>query len=1227
MRQAIHQLSWVRRAGRALLLLRRFAQWVTALTVVIILCGLIDYALRLPGWIRLLIAVAIAGLALTWLISRATRAAAFAPSLAALALRAERQHPELAGVLASAVDLADRTSSENRTDSSPITAALAARSLLDAQTQTDPIRLRGLLRVGPTLRITLVAFGVCTICAAVVLAAPQTSRLAAVRWILPLGDAQWPRRTQIVSQIGGRVWPADTPIQFRARVQRGYHTGMRTWLFYRVTHPDRTAEPWQSLLMTEQQPTERSTGPLRNQGLPAGHARPPTDDAQGVFERLVELSASLDDSQADQLPTVDFYFEAGDDRTKPQSLRIVARPEISAVSLDTQPPPYARGLVSAQTLRLDATPGRVTATAALAGSTVELRVSFRDPLRLTLAQADLALPGLAGYPPSRLIQKDAARDTSDVVRTRHPASTAAITDTLDQAHPVATGIARTWVLDRAVETPIRLTDRHGLTNLSQRIYRIDATADQPPTVSITDPPADISVLPTALVEIEALALDDVAVEQLELEARVADGTDQATDGESEAVPDHPPIATVVGRQKRITLQHRYDLQPLGLLPGDTVGLTAVARDVYHLENELESLRHDPTRSKLRRLRIIDVTTFITQIRGDLTTIRRQSVRAESLQRALIDKPTAAAAPDQRRLTQRIAAQSKFLATLRRRAELNRLDDTTLNDLMARAADLLQSAKTASAAADQSLARAQETPADAALHRRDAAERQAQSADALEKLVTVLDQGRDAVAHQMQLRRIHADQQALAQDTAKLLPRTLGRTHDQLSDDDRKALKSLADRQAELAEQARSLATQMRATASALAEQSDAPNDLALAQALAEAAAIAQRQGLAPTMNDAAEKLGENQVSASGSDQQQAIDTLQSMLEQTNDLEKYRHEILRRRLTELADAIGKLIEQQSSQIALVTDPASDAAKLDHDLAALRRNTIAVAERASADKATAKAQPPLNDAADSQAAAITALRLADRDGATQAESQALDQLKIALQTIRKLRQEADAEQAQKQRSKLREAYQQLADRQQQLRDQTAEQHPRSAPTRRQRAELIDLGHRQADVRIAANELGDQAGDALVFNYTHERIDRTAAMIVTRLRAAHTDDHLLHDQDAITAMLRDMAAALDMQTPDGDDFESAEGGAAGGGGAGGSPPPTVPPLAELQLLRASQYGLYQRTRTVDQQPDTETAGDTIRSLSVQQQELADLGRQLGERARREQAGPSLPTPPVEP
>lgn len=1193
MQDAVRQLKRVRRFGRTLLLIQHLAQCVSVVLIVSMLCGLTDYALRLPGWLRLWVGLLICITIGWWLVDRITKALGFRPALSVLALRVERLYPHLAGMFASGVELAYQPMSTSRDSSN--TAALAHASVEAVQEKSASLPLHRLIAFGRTAWLISIALIVFVVFGAVVWASPDASRLAARRWLTPLSDVQWPRRTQLCSLMTEHVWPDDTPIRFKAQVERGYYSQMRTWVVYRMIDTQGYPGPWQSLLMNEQAtagtdeltPTSTSTQSKKN-------------TAVGVFERVVDLDEPSHQRPSDQLLNIEFYFLAGDGQTQAQTLRLVARPAVVAVQVDIEPPAYAQGLIAPGQLALSEATDQIVTATALVGSRVQLRVAFNKALQEPGEGWDSFLPGLIASTGGRISLAPALEDGRS-----------------------AGGILKSFVLEETLQTPIRLIDRHGLTSLSEQVYRIEAIVDQPPTVSMTQPTADEAVLADAVIEVSAIAQDDVGVDRLSLEADIS--TDDPTDpagatNQNEGLPSRRVVlAEVAGRRPSLQAQHVLHLQSMELEPGDEVLLTALGHDVF----ELDGHRHEPVRSSPRRLRIIETTSLIGQIRNELAGIRQQAIRVKDQQQRLLDSQARPGASDQAQISQSLNAQRNRVTSLQQRAQRNRLsqeDAGHLLQLMDQASELMDQARRSSESAGRLLDEARRRPQESQQHRSAARGEQQKTHQALTELVDLLDQGRDTLALQLQLQQIKAMQEAVEQETRQLMPQTLGWSVDQLNKLERKQLKDLTDRQEALAKQSQGLLDQMQTTTDALSRQSDSPEDQAASQALSEAASIARRQGLTPTLKQAAEKTQQNRLSAAGNDQQTALAVMENMLAELTQMEQRRQAILRRKLIELAQAIRALIEQQEAQTQRL-EQAAEFSGFDATQASLRRHTMATAQRARSAAKTKPVASLLDEATDHQAEAIAVLRQSQRDSAVQAQHQALAKLNEALALVEQLKQQAQAQQTHEQRRKLQQAYQKLAQEQRAIRQETAPFIGRESMPRRERAALSRLGHREADLQIAAGELQDEIGQKLVFTYLHEQIDRIAASVVTRLRRSRADQSILEQQEMIASLLDQMAQAL-APTPNDESFAGSQSG--GGGGSGGAfSAPLVPPLAELKLLRGVQDAVYRATRAYNQKlgqsDEPAIRPQVIDELHEQQRHLSELGRHLIRALRQSQPQPN--------
>lgn len=1155
MQNIIRQLERVRGRAKRLLLGEALARWLAALLLAAAACMLIDYVLRLPGWVRLVVDVIVFASALRWLAHRLQYAFAFAPTLGELAQRAEKLYPQTRGVLASAVEF--QTIGAGPTESSQLTEA----AIREGEKRAGELKLMTLIDATRPVRALAVMMLVVIAFAAAAWAQPAHVALAAQRWLAPLGETEWPKRTNIQSMLANQVWPTDQPLRLVAWVDRGYKPGMRTAAVYRIVMADGSTGAWQQPLMNEQ----------------AEAGDPLSLHSRGRFEQLIDLPQQLAALPSGAQPrAVEVYFTAGDDRTQAQRITLVERPALVGVQLDVDPPRYAAGLISEQSVQMLGQSAQVATAAVRAGSNVTWRLELNKPLppeNLTLINL---MPGIT------------------------------VDATVTQVEPTRVDVSMRAVVD--VQTTINLVDEHGLGDLSERQYRVQTIVDQPPAATVTEPAVDEAVLASAVVGVAGVGQDDVAVQRVSLDATLP----APSASESEKTTSQIELAATAGRAARLTVQHTLELAPLELSPGDQIELTAVAQDVY----DLDGRRHDPVRSTPRRLRIIDPTQLAGQLRSELAAVRQSAIRLEQQQQEIAEQPSDVAADAQQRLSRRLEAQVALLDGLSDRIERNRMESNDLKQLTDQARDLAAKASTSSADAQEQLKQAQRD-AEQAPRRLEAAKRKQQDVnDKLVSLIDLLDQGQDALTLQLQLQQLAKMQEQLAADVRKTLPRTAGKTEGDLSNDDLRELKELADRQEGLSQRAGALAQQMQSTAEALDQPQASEKDQAAAEALAEAARIAQRQGLAHEMKQAAENTEQNKLAEASRQQSRSMDTMQQMLQQMGQQDRRRQEMLQRKLLELVEAIEKLVERQRTQLTRL-DEAINLVGLDGPMGVLRRNTVDVAEQATASRATAQVADKLNEASSHQASAVTALRAERRDAAREAEDGSLALLTDALALVKQMQEAQQREQRRKQREELLEAYEKLAEQQDELRDKTAPFAEAERITRRQRAELINLGHAEADLRVAVKEAA-QPDQPLLFEHMHGRIDTAAEDAVTTLRRGAVEGDVIDRQTSVSMMLRQLAAALERAQQEDDGFNEAGGGGGGGGGGQQQQQSLVPPEAELRLFRGLQESIYNRTRAIeDNNADDTQRRKALQNLAVEQRELAGLGEQLIEQMQQQRSG----------
>lgn len=1222
MQHIAQQLRSVRRTGRLLLVVRRLAQVLAAVVPLAVGLGLLDYALRLPGTMRLLIGLTVLGLAGFWLVARLSRAIKFWPSLAELALRAERLYPQLAGSLASAVEFSLEPKGYAEPSS---TASMAKTAVQEMNEKTQGVDVKRMVKLKPTVQACALAVLAALVLVAIAAATPQASATAAQRWLLPLGETQWPKVNEVQALTpDDAVFAADGKVRLRAQVTRGWSEGMRMTVQYRVL--DEAGEgDWLSVRVAEQ----------KNRSKPGAHHYEAMLDVPPAVAR--SLMAGHRSSA-----TLEVRYSAGDDTTPTQELTLAARPEIKSVTVKTEPPNYALGLIGKQLIALHEQADRVVSTSVLIGSKVRLDVTFNKTI-----PTDIALQVMESW----RFQID-----DDVTWGAVPSTGG-----------LAEGIFLEWTLSKTINDSFELTDAFGLSSTdNDKQYRIQAIEDELPASVLLKPATDESVLPGASVLLSAIAQDDIAMQSLTLDIVVPDRENTPEDAEQIATRSLDDGALIkTGRFETLELEYALLLKELKLLPGDEVLITAMGQDIY----ELDGKRHDPVASDTRRLRVITEQELADQVRRVLRGVRNTGQSLERNQRLVAERtqtgPPAETAEQQGDISRRIASQQDTVEALRDRLDRNKPHNLeALGELLDRADELLEQAENASEQAKQLLGeaaqqqqqgeQAQSREQDAAAKGDEAAQAQAkqdaQQAEANQKqaqgeaqaaqdkareqlaeLVAALDTGESVGEIESELAAIQSDAERAAQKTKELLPKTIGQKAEDLDEQTRKELQDNAYKQRELADRAEALVDKMRAAAEQIGENGQTPEERATAKTLSQAADIAERQGLEENTEQAAEKLDQNQVADAANEQQQAMNTLEQMMEELGQQKQRRQEELKRLLQELAQKIQKLVDEQRDQLARAEAAQADAlGVLERPQFMLRKRTMAVQAQAMQAPKTEAVGEPLGQAVQAQAEAVKAIRVTDKQSTLNHEAEALAQLEAALALINKEQEEQQEEEQREERFALRQAYYDLADRQERLLA-IGTQHQRDEDYSRRDWRQINklyqepledksLDEEQGVIRTKADELKEQAGEAMVYQSLHRRIDQAANRAANRLSARRVDALVLSEQRTVVQMLRAMGDALD-DTAEQDKFEKDEQEQEQPDGEGqpgqGEDPPLVPDLAQIKLLREVMIVLRNQTESLAEAGDALDQADRqqqLNELAEQQRELKTLGEQLIEKLKQQ-------------
>lgn len=1198
--------------ARRLLVTERLLLVAAALAGAALALTLLDFALRFPTWLRGAHWIAGAGALVVAWVRFVWPALRLKPAATTVALRIERRRPELKGLLASGVEFAEQRHPESEGAEADLERRLAALVARRAGESWKPGAAKGLLRADRVWR----AVGAAAIAAAVIAGAgamaPSLAWTGAKRTFAPWLDAAWPKRTVVVDVTGIDVHPLGVSAPLRAALLRSNRADSATdvSVVYRVIEDGEPGGAERALLTWQSREVDASAEAVqaRREAGVAG-----LDERGALFERLVEVSGEA----------LEYRFETWDDRTPWRRIELTPPPAVTGATAEVTPPPYAAalpaqdvstGFVEQTTLSMgDGTDERAVAPPFLAASELSLDLRLNKPVP---AEPDNPIWL------SQTFGEDAA--AQDVALTVDPD---------DARH-----WRLSWTLRESTRLRITLEDQHGIISTDEAVYRFEAVRDGPPTATIAEPASDRSVLATAVVDILGEGRDDVGLEALTLERRIAapaggPGREPSGPGGAVEATEAAVEFAHLDAEGRTTarLEASVDLGPLGLTPGDELWLQAVATDIYAVAGET----HAPVRSMPRRLRIITEEQFVEDIRGELGAVREGAIRLHEEQEAVRERLRQR--PDgeslrraQSEITEGIARQTERVEEIQRRVEQNGLNDPQLSELLEDVGRLARRAGDWSARASERLAEATAPEADAEpdedgeapgeeideAEAQDVEDAQRSVQDELTQLAEALDTGEDAWVMRRRLEDLLQRQQALREATGQAGAQTAGKPVEELTEQERSALEEIVEQQMELAQEAQDATEELSERAEQLEE-----HDPTAAAGMSQAARRARESQVAEQMEQAGQQAGQNQMSAAGQSQEQAIEDLEQMLEDMEEAEQAREEELRRMLTSLIESIEALIDQQQGALAAFGEAAAQERDgrfdgLDRGMIRLNRNTLGVLDQANgAGRELAPVANLIGRASEAQTQAIDGLRAeaVDAEAVRRQEERSLDLLRQAKEEAERIEQELQQQMQRRQRAELRQAYREQLEKQVALREATDELAQQGDLDRRDRATSRRLGREQMEINEALRNLVEETEeltDARIFDFAHQRLDDTTSGAGDALRQGDPGS-ALPDQETSISILQGLVEAL--RETRGQEDEFSQGGGGGGAGAGsGQPPELIPPLAELRLLRQIQIDVARRTRAAQ---EGDAAQGRIERLGAEQRELGELGQDLIQRMQEQQ------------
>lgn len=1196
-----------------MLVVQRAAMIVAAVIAIVALAVLLDYAVRLPAALRLMLLLAGVTVAATTVWRRILTAARFDPGLTQLALRVERMLPAVEGRLASGVEFATAGLDSRN--------PMAARSVRDVQERLAGQDLSRVLRPARTRRDVSVFLAVLAVGAGLVIWRPAEAGIGLARLLAPYSGAKWPARTGVESemyQVLARpgVHPRGQALTLRARVTQGApdQQVVANVRFER----DGRSEPVQRMVMTWQ-----------------------GDKAMGgaVHERLVDASADA----------VEVWFTTADAQTEVERVLLVPPPAVIRADLSVQPPAYARGIVPP----LEASLGPGT----------DKRSEVSTPLLAgSRATLQLELNGALPVPEAGEVLNDWIRSTFS-----WPGEAESPTFAADSTGNLW---VLSWTLAKTVDLRLRLVDEHGLENVDDISYRIEVIEDRPPAVVITEPSADRSVLAGAVVPVDVQSADDVLTTRIGLEAKVVPPVATATPVEEGAAegavePKTTPWTVWEDRAEAQTVFGTpVELAPFNLKPGDVIALTGLAQDGYVLDGRT----HEAARSPVRRLRVVSDVDFATNLRRQLAGVRQNAIRIEATQGEVQDDIVNSSIQPgidraQAQVGERVAAQRQALEEIEQAMRDNRLDDDQLGDLLSQSRDLVEAAGRASTKAVEHIQQrsgaagngentpetneGESGPEQAANENADtAAADQARPEDReivqaqqdvreeLSDLIELLDRDEDTWVITHQLEDVLQQQDRLQAQTEQVGRQTVGQNPEDLSQESRTALDKIARTQNELRDQARALTENLRNRA-----QNMEAVDPQSARAMNTAAQTADARQLERDMQEAAQQAQQNQVQSATESQQRASETMKEMLRDIQDTRRARTEELLRKLGSLVESIERLITVQENELVALGKARADNALggLDRGMIRLSENTRSVAEEARDSGAAARRiARSLDRAADSQGAAIIAMRAAvvNAGDVQAAEDRSLQLLQEALDQAKALQEQTQKEQTREQREALLDQYRKFAERQVALREQTEALGPGPELDRRQLVEARRLGTDQEEIRKGLVDLEATTAEiaqSMMFSHAHRLIDGWAAIVRDDLQGGTVGPAVTAREQTIADAMGRLIAALEETLLPPDQFadgqsQSGQGDGQGQGEQGEQP--LIPPVAEIKLLHGLQEQIYLQTRSIDATTDlpADVRGDQLRDLGRRQRELHDIGEQILEMLQNQGGGGASAAPSEE-
>ncbi len=1162
--ELLDRLARLRRRIRLLLLLDGAGLTVVAAALGGLAAVALDYAVWLPGEVRVAVGASICG-TLAWVLwRRILRPVVTRIDLGEVAGVLDARFDDLHDRLASAVGFMRRRAAPGTSE------AMVRRVVTQANDDVQRLPLTSVVRWRRPMWTAVVAVAAVGATAGVGAAAPWFVRTGLQRYLEPFGPVEWPRRVRVEPVTGDATRPTGGWFETRARIVRGQDPSLRVYVHARWTGGRR-----ERFGMTYDARTDQYFHPFRD----------------------------LHDN-------VDYWFEAGDDATLDREgahrITVVPRPAVLEARLTLTDPPYVKD-TEPRTLVL-----QEASVAGVAGSRARLAILTNKPLTTGeqgQADATLTVPGgqkLTMAPADtsgrRFEAAFVARRSGTLsVRTvdehgfDNRGGTSYALSVRDDEPPhvvIVEPQAVTEVTPAAsVATVISADDDFGLTRVALAASVDRTKADRPTEFDLTE---HMRVRRTPGRSVGSIAwrwnLRSMALEPGDVVTYRA----SAWDNYELSGRRHPPGQSAEMRLKVISAKQLADRVRDELMLFKTV-LRGMLTAQEAAQDEAETVRGAMDRQKGLSE---EQRESLGQLAGRQS---RLASRAKHLAGRFGDlvKRLDANASDDRDVRERSTEASQRLGSLAAGA-------------MPRAAEGLQQAGQAKAASEQRQALT-------------AAEKhQEAAAEALRTLLAGMDRWgdfQDVVRH---IQQVLDEQERRTESTSRLGRQTLGRQVDELPTKLAAELKQQARQQERLGEDLDRLKQNMArlaeairksdpAAAGALDDAGQAAESGQVARRIGEAAAAIRqnRMAQAQTAQRSVETALRDMFSRLERRQMEQLEVLSKRLK--GAVEKVR--------TLIEDQTKLLAETRGLKGR--PDEAAEGERLARRQEGLARAAGAIADEVAKVDGASRPARGVRRGGGRMTRAANRLDQGQHDQAAAEQTEAVKQLTEALETLEKLRAQAEAEMAGKTIQAIAKEIKALRDEQvtlnQRLDGLVQVRSKGRELTRIELRRLDRLGARQRELAGTLEQLRRRVQTAPVYDWVMRLIGVDMGGLADRVDQRLLDAESNRLAGGILERLGHLLAGLEQERPK--DLEEkdqfAEGGG-GGQGSGATRDKPVPTVAELVVLKAMQVELNRRTRRAElEQQLTDRVSERqlgeLRQLGQEQEQIRALTRRIVQGAKR--------------